>query len=183
MSIDSFMPLSPECWGAEGQIMSSLCIISIECIWEREVSEHPMHYFWQDLSIFLRTLEARDENECAGCVQGMCSCSPKYEGQHFWGFVELLIIRDLQTAEQCFASHSCQCHLGGSEKAEGVTCKSLGSVETWYCCEFFAYSHYLQEFNCMDSMALKCWIVMVHHPWCRTVVCWSVLVRLVITKL
>lgn len=120
---------------------------------------------------------------CAGRVQGMCSCSPKYEGQHFWGFVELLIIRDLQTAEQCFASHSCQCHLGGSEKAEGVTCKSLGSVETWYCCEFFAYSHYLQEFNCMDSMALKCWIVMVHHPWCRTVVCWSVLVRLVITKL
>lgn len=47
-------------------------------------------------------------------------------------------------------------YLGGSEQAKGVTWKSLGSAETWHCCEFFAYSHYLQEFNCMDSVALKC---------------------------
>lgn len=75
LSIDSFIPLSAQCGGAEGQVVYSLCTISIQCAWKTEVSEHPM----QDLPMLLPTLEAVVKMS----VQGMSICSPKDEGQHF----------------------------------------------------------------------------------------------------
>lgn len=96
MSICSFMPSFPELWSAEGQVVSSLCTISVECIWEREASECPPRCFLQGFSIFLGTLEARNHKHCAGAM-GLLS---KVRGSAFWGvFRALLISKDLQTGQ------------------------------------------------------------------------------------
>jgi len=75
--------------------LSSLCIISTERIWEREVSELPMHCFVPGLSIFMGTLEARDHEDSVRDVE----LPPAYEGEQFGGFLELLISKDLQTRQ------------------------------------------------------------------------------------
>lgn len=103
MSVYSSMPLFHELWSAEGQAVSSLCTISIECVWEREVSELPMCCFLQGLSMSLGTLKARDHKDSAG----LWACSLEYEGRWF-GFVfflKRLISKDLQTGQSNVSHH------------------------------------------------------------------------------
>lgn len=94
LSICSFMPSFPELWSAEGQVVSSLCTISVECIWEREASGRPPRCFLQGFSILLG--KARNHKHCAGAM-GLLS---RVWGPAFWGvFRALLISKDLQTGQ------------------------------------------------------------------------------------
>lgn len=127
MSVYSFMPLFLELWSAEGQIVSSLCTISTECIWEREVSELPMHWFLQGLSSSWEP--SRPRRLCGGCGAALQSMRASGLGSFF----ELLIGKDLQTGLGNVLHCVTVGVIWGSKIAEGVTRKFWGFVSSPGC--------------------------------------------------
>lgn len=109
--------------------MSSLCITSIECMWEREVSELPMHCFFKGCP-------SSWEPSTPGATRTLRStwaCSPKYEGQALGVFLELLITKDLRTGQSKVLLCVSWCQLSGSEMAEGVTHKFFSFTSSLGC--------------------------------------------------